>query len=103
MAVGPSLGLVKSSSLESLHNVMHHHIIRDMVDDGPRGSGHRPGRRNSFRRNTVDHSYIPTMAGGMAEDEEDHRGVDGKSGLGLAMCVLQPRNHTHNENARFFP
>ena len=32
--VGPQLGLVKSSSLESLHNVMHHTIKRDLVDDG---------------------------------------------------------------------
>jgi len=88
VAVGPSLGLVKSSSLESLHNVMHHHIIRDVVDDGPGGSGRRPGRRNSFKRNTVSHSYVPPLAeGGVAEDEEDQHEVDGKVGIGLARLL----------------
>ncbi len=34
MEVGPQLGLAKSSSLESLHNVMLHTIKRDVVNDG---------------------------------------------------------------------
>ncbi len=34
MELGPQLGLAKSSSLESLHNVMHHTIKMDVVDDG---------------------------------------------------------------------
>ena len=72
MAVGPSLGLVKSSSLESLHNVMHHHIIRDIVDDGVAGGTRRGPHRNSFKRTAMDHSY------GEANGEEEQRGVDGK-------------------------
>lgn len=62
MQIGPSLGLAKSSSLESLHNVMHHTIQRDMVDDGSNRS-----TRNSFKRG-VDRSF----------EDGEQRGVDGE-------------------------
>ncbi len=80
MVVGPSLGLVKSSSLESLHNVMHHHIIRDMVDDGTGGSGRRVARRGSFKRNAISHygQLTPEDQAGQEEEDEEQRGVDGK-------------------------
>ena len=68
--VGPSLGLAKSSSLESLHNVMQHTIKRDVVDDG--SDLRNRSTRNSFRR-AVDRSYEP---GG---SQQGQRGVDGKS------------------------
>ena len=68
MELGPSLGMVKSSSLESLHNVMHHTIKREaLVEDGSDLLNRRT--RNSFRR-AVDRSY----------DEVQQRGVDGRWG-----------------------
>ena len=66
MQIGPSLGLAKSSSLESLHNVMHHTIQRDIVDDGSSRS-----TRNSFRRSRgMDHSF--------EDGDGEQRGVDGE-------------------------
>ncbi len=60
--VGPGLGMVKSSSLESLHNVMHHQIIRD------NGSDLRSREtRNSFRR-AVDRTFDDSRG--------EQRGVD---------------------------
>lgn len=69
LEIGPSLGLAKSSSLESLHNVMHHTIKRDLVDDG--SDLRNRSTRNSFRR-AVDRSYD-------SEGQSHQRGVDGKS------------------------
>lgn len=67
MELGPNLGLVKSSSLESLHNVMHLQIRRDS------GSDLRTREtRNSFRR-AVDRSYDE---GGGEQHEQQQRGVD---------------------------
>ena len=58
--------MVKSSSLESLHNVMQHGIKREaLVEDGSELLNRRT--RNSFRR-AVDRSY----------DGAQHRGVDGR-------------------------
>ena len=69
MELGPNLGLVKSSSLESLHNVMHLQIRRDS------GSDLRTREtRNSFRR-AVDRSYDE---GGGEQHEQQQRGVDGE-------------------------
>lgn len=62
--LGPHLGMVKSSSLESLHNVMHHTIQRDSVSDLRNRE-----TRNSFRR-AVDHSYD--------DSKNQQRGVDGE-------------------------
>ena len=73
MEIGPSLGMVKSSSLESLHNVMHHHIKRDVVDDG--SDLRNRSTRNSFKR-AVDRSYEAGEERGGAEQSQ--RGVDGK-------------------------
>lgn len=69
LEVGPNLGMVKSSSLESLHNIVAHTIKRDV---GP-GAGELRARetRNSFRR-AVDRS---TNEGGSSQ-----RGVDGEEG-----------------------
>lgn len=74
MEIGPSLGMVKSSSLESLHNVMHHHIKRDVVDDG--SDLRNRSTRNSFKR-AVDRSYEAGEEGGGAEQTQ--RGVDGET------------------------
>ena len=63
MEVGPSLGMVKSSSLESLHNIVAHTIKRDM-ETGGRGEG-----SSSFRR-PVDHS--------MSQPAPTQRGIDSK-------------------------
>ena len=66
LEVGPSLGLVKSSSLESLHNVMHHTIKRDLVNDGTENA------RANFMH-TKDNSYQINQIEGV----EQH-GVDGE-------------------------
>ena len=75
LEVGPQLGLFKSSSLESLHNVMQHTIKRDMVDDGY--DFRNRSTRHSFKR-AVDR----TIDGQAAEADEggEQRGVDGKRG-----------------------
>ena len=67
MELGPSLGLVKSSSLESLHNVMHLQIRRDSGSDLRNRE-----TRNSFRR-AVDHSYDEN-----GRQQQQQRGVDGE-------------------------
>ena len=63
MEVGPSLGMVKSSSLESLHNIVAHTIKRDM------GTGGRGEGSSSFRR-PVDHS--------VSQPASTQRGIDSK-------------------------
>ena len=71
--VGPNLGLFKSSSLESLHNVMQHAIKRDIVDDG--SDLRNRSTRNSFRRavdRTVDGQHASQEGTG------EQRGVDGE-------------------------
>ena len=73
LEIGPNLGMVKSSSLESLHNVMHHTIKRDIVDDG--SDLRNRSTRNSFRR-AVDRSYDNTEN---ERNGEEQRGVDGTS------------------------
>ena len=74
--MGPQLGLVKSSSLESLHNVMAHSINRgDLVDDG--SDLRNRSTRNSFRR-AVDHSY-DNGSERQVDEVEGQRGVDGES------------------------
>ncbi len=60
--VGPGLGMVKSSSLESLHNVMHHQIKHDSGSDLRNRE-----TRNSFRR-AVDRTYD--------DGRVEQRGVD---------------------------
>jgi len=67
--------MVKSSSLESLHNVMQHGIKREaLVEDGSELLNRRT--RNSFRR-AVDRSY----------DSAQHRGVDVPFGMEGSMTV----------------
>ena len=67
LEVGPNLGMVKSSSLESLHNIVAHTIKRDV---GPKvGELRTRETRNSFRR-AVDHS--------MNDGDSSQRGVDGE-------------------------
>ena len=75
MEIGPSLGMVKSSSLESLHNVMHHTIKRDVVDDG--SELRNRSTRNSFKR-AVDHSYEAGEEGGgaIARGKSRHGSMD---------------------------
>ncbi len=76
--------MAKSSSLESLHNVFHHHIKRDLVDDGPSDLRNR-STRNSYRR-TGEHPYHrhhhQQGEEGEGEEEgdneEEQRGVDGE-------------------------
>ena len=58
--------MVKSSSLESLHNVMQHNIRRDSGTDLRNRE-----TRNSFRR-AVDRSYDDSSVG------TQQRGVDGR-------------------------
>ena len=66
--VGPNLGMVKSSSLESLHNIVAHTIKRDISSAAGAGRSSRESA-NSFRT-TVDRSR---------DDGKDaQRGVDGK-------------------------
>ena len=77
LELGPQLGMVKSSSLESLHNVMQHSIQRDMVDDGSELRNRHT--RNSFRR-AVDRSLE------QQQQQQQQRGVDGET-------------HTHTHSA----
>ena len=72
--VGPHLGLFKSSSLESLHNVMQHAIKRDIVDDG--SDLRNRSTRNSFRR-AVDRT-IDGQRPDAQEGAGEQRGVDGE-------------------------
>ena len=74
--VGPHLGLFKSSSLESLHNVMQHAIKRDVVDDG--SDLRNRSTRNSFRR-AVDRTI--DGQGAAQEGTGEQRGVDGKKDI----------------------
>lgn len=79
MEIGPSLGMVKSSSLESLHNVMHHTIKRDMVNDGSELRSR--STRNSFKQ-AVDHSYDDSAQ----RNGGEQKGVDGEGSL--ISCML---------------
>ena len=79
MEIGPNLGMVKSSSLESLHNVMHHTIKRDVVDDG--SDLRNRSTRSSFKR-AVDRSYDAEGQG--RTDDQTQRGVDGESWVAAA-------------------
>lgn len=74
--LGPNLGLVKSSSLESLHNVMHHSIKRDLVYDGTGTDMRSRSTRSSFIR-AVNHSYQVNQS-----EVVEQRGVDGKGSPG---------------------
>ena len=70
LEVGPGLGMVKSSSLESLHNVMHHQIRRESASDLRSRE-----TRNSFKR-AVDRTYDDSAI--------QHRGVDARGMLPAA-------------------
>lgn len=102
--MGPNLGMVKSSSLESLHNIVSHTIKRDV---GP-GVGELRTRetRNSFRR-AVDHSLKDGASTQREVDGERRggrrggRGREGMASIGGSALELMYMYTTLTHNYNF--